>query len=270
MSSFTVTNTTNGTTHTLANTLVDNIFGQKIPGYTQAGVSIPGGLIANVEIEGTTTGYKISGTDLGNLYCAKYTQYTAAGSGSIDVSNYSSCTIVMCGGGGGGSGGGAGPAVNARPGRPGGPGGINIIQKIPLAGVTTINYTVGTRGTGGAGATRPGNQGSPGVAGNSTQVSISNTTCTANGGSGGTPSGPINGIPGTITPATQNFTTATLNGGLTGTSNLQYLYNTTNGVINANYFGDLGKGGGGGRSDTPTGRLGAGGSNGFLRVYLYP
>jgi len=270
MSSFTVTNTTNGKTNTLANTLTANNFGQTIPGYKQAGVAIPAGLIANVAIEATNTGYKTSGTDLGITYCAKYIEYLSAGgsAGSINVSNYSSCTIVMCGGGGGGGGGGIGPAIIASPGNGGGAGGINIIQKIPLGGVSSINYSVGNGGTGGAGARAPGN-GTDGRPGNSTQVSISSTSYIANGGSGGIVGGSNPGVPGTITPATQNFTTATLNGGLAG-GTVTYDSNTNRAiqVVGTNY----GQGGSGGnkRPIGPSANPGNNGSPGYLRVYLYP
>jgi hypothetical protein len=271
MSSFTVTNTTNGKTNTLANTLTANNLGQTIPGYKQAGVSISAGLITNAAIEATTTGYKTSGTDLGNLYCAKYIEYRSGETGGIDVSNYSSCTIVMCGGGGGGAGGGSGPASGYRPGGPGGKGGINIIQKIPLAGVTTINYNVGNGGDGGRGATTPTQTGGfVGTAGNDTVVSISGTTYTAGGGSRGPqrggPTPPT--TPGTINPATQNFTTATLNGGLAGGT---VTYNSGPDIVIQVVGTNYAQGGSGGnRASLSAGNSGQAGRPGYLRIYLYP
>ena len=271
MSSFTVTNTTNGKTNTLANTFTANNFGQTIPGYKQDGVSISAGLITNASIEATNTGYKTSGIDLGNSYCAKYIEYRSGETGGIDVSNYSSCTIVMCGGGGGGAGGGAGPASGYRPGGSGGKGGINIIQKILLGGVTTINYTVGNGGAGGRGAMSPTQTGgSVGNSGNDTVVSISGTTYTAGGGlRGAQRAGPTTpGAPGTINPATQNFTTATLNGGLAGgTVNYVSGPNAYIQVVGTNYAQG---GSGGNRATIASGNDGQAGRPGYLRIYLYP
>lgn len=103
MSLYTITNNTNSRTNTLANALAPGAV--SVTGYKQGGVAITSTSLVNSSIESTTTGYKSSGTDIGSIYCVKYNGYAGPASGSIPVSNYSKCTIVMCGGGGGGGGG---------------------------------------------------------------------------------------------------------------------------------------------------------------------
>jgi len=265
MSFYQVSNPTNGRSSTLANTFAPGAV--TIPGYTQGGASITFSPISSTTIESATTGYQSSGTDIGNSFCAKYNGYAGPTTGSIPVSNYSSCTIVMIGGGGGGG----GSTTALSPASPttagsGGDGGITIIRNIPLSSATTISYTVGSAGTGGGGSNNivPRRAATVGNAGNATTVNVSGTTYSANGGSGGPTQSPAsgNGSNGTITPTTQNFTTATLNGALT--------YNATNRVINfsSTNYGQGGAGGGSGSS--LVGGAGTAGTAGYLRIYLYP
>lgn len=264
MSLYTITNNTNSRTATLANALAPGA--SSVTGYNQGGVAITGSAISNTPIESTTTGYKYSGTDIGNSFCAIYNDSAGPSSGTIPVSNYSSCTIVMVGGGGGGGGStiSTGPTINAGS---GGDGGITILPKIPLSSVTSISYTVGSGGARGLGAqilTVPTRAATVGSAGNATTVTISTTTYTASAGNGGpTQSANAgNGTDGAITPTTQTVTTATLNGPLT--------YNATNRVINFSTT-NYGQGGSGGNSISPLiGNQGQVGNPGYLRVYLYP
>jgi len=263
MSSFTFTNSTNSRTNTLTNTLAPGA--SSVTGYNQEGVAITSTLISNSTIESTTTNYKYSGTDIGNSFCAIYNGSAGPASGTIPVSNYSSCTIVMVGGGGGGGGGQAAtrPQVSGN----GGDGGITIVPKIPLSSVTSISYTVGSAGTGGLGAqlyNTPERAVTVGRAGNATTVTISTTTYTANAGNGGPTQSANsgNGTDGTITPTTQTVTTATLNGPLT--------YNATDRVINIS-ASNYGQGGSRGNSATPLiGNSGQAGRPGYLRIYFYP
>ncbi len=264
MSSFKVTNTTNSRSNTLTNTFAPG--NTVVTGYKQAGSNIIFASLLDSTIESTTTGYKSSGTDIGNSFCAIYNDASGPGSGVINVSNYSKCTIVMIGGGGGGGGGQSSPFLNPKTSGNGGDGGITIIQQVNISSLTTIPYSVGSAGNGGQGensilqiAANKGNSG------NATTVTISGTTYSANGGGGGpTSPGAGNGTDGTISPATQSVTTATLNGPLT--------YNATNRVINISST-NYGQGGAGGKSSANqliTGNDGSAGAAGYLRVYLYP
>uniref|UniRef100_A0A6C0HAB1 Uncharacterized protein n=1 Tax=viral metagenome TaxID=1070528 RepID=A0A6C0HAB1_9ZZZZ len=258
MADFSVTNTTNNKTNLLADLLAPGAIG--VTGYSASGITITSTLSVNPTFESITTGYRYQNTDVGTRYCLKYNTHTA-GTGAIDVSNFSTCTIIMCAGGGGGGGGGA-PGTGGI----GGDGGITIIPNVNIVNAGTINYSVGSAGLGGIGANKsnpflqiPGKDGQNGGA---TIVSVSGgSTYTANGGVGGqSPSG--NGAAGTITPATQNFTTATLNGPLT--------YQTVSRVITVSST-NYGQGGSGGGNNSPTqGISGQKGTPGYLRIYLYP
>jgi hypothetical protein len=146
MSNYNITNNTNSRTNTLANTLAPGAV--SVTGYNQGGASITSTLLQDSTIEPTTTGYKSSGTDIGNSYCAIYDGSTE--SRSIPVANYSSCTLVICGAGGGG--GGSRGSLTPSTGGAGGDGGIDITPRIPLSGVSTINVTIGTGGARGLGS----------------------------------------------------------------------------------------------------------------------
>ena len=257
MSNFVIKNNTTGRTNTFTPGAVT------IPGYTQAGAVITASSLVNSAVEGFTSGYASGGVDVGNSFCAVYNDFPLAGSaGSLSVSNYSSCTIVMCGGGGGGSGSPAGTPAGR-----GGSGGITIYKNIPLSGVTNINYSVGSAGNGGVGhRARPLRNATPGNSGNATTVTISSTTYTANGGIFGQTSGG-KGADGTITPSNPTtYPTAALNSAVT--------YQTTpNKVISVPYSNGIalcGIGGEGGFANGTNGNAGVAGGGGFVRIYLYP
>jgi len=125
MSNYRITNTTNGNTNTFPTTFEPG--NTVVTGYKQAGSNIIFASLVDSTIEGTTTGYKSSGTDIGNSFCAIYNNHTGPSTGTINVANYSTCTIVMCGGGGGGGGGSRFNSVQ-QPGGIGGNGGITIIK----------------------------------------------------------------------------------------------------------------------------------------------
>jgi len=266
MSNYRITNTTNGNTNTFPTTFEPG--NTVVTGYKQAGSNIIFASLVDSTIEGTTTGYKSSGTDIGNSFCAIYNNHTGPSTGTINVANYSTCTIVMCGGGGGGGGGSRFNSVQ-QPGGIGGNGGITIIKNIDVSSLTTISYQVGRAGNAGLGeqnetvtptAQRASTAGGSGIA---TNVVISPTTYTANGGGGGSNGQPLsNGADGTISPTTQNYSSATLNGPLT--------YQTTpDRVINISST-NYGQGGSGGTSTPSRGNDGQAGRPGYLRVYLYP
>ena len=269
MSNYNITNNTNSRTNTLANTLAPGAV--SVTGYNQGGASITSTSLVNSTIESTTTGYKSSGTDIGSIYSAIYNGSAGPATGIVPVANYSSCTLVMCGGGGGAGGSKANPSLNPQFGGTGGAGGISIYEKIPLVGVSNISYSVGTGGAGGAGEfvpALPGRQpAQAGGVGNATIVTISpTTTYTANGGSGGQgaqvqPAGA--GTPGNITPTTQTYTSASLNGPLTYQTTPYALIN----ISSVNYA----QGGVPGTNKTPIqGQSGGAGRPGYVRVYLYP
>ena len=181
-----------------------------ITGYTQAGSSITFTSIVNPTIESSTTGYKSSGTDIGNSYCVYIaadiignTPATPASkTGTIDVSNYSSCSIIMCGSGGGGStpGGtsiatplipGPGTPAPGGVGAAGGDGAAVIINRYPLTNINSISYTVARSGAGAASAGTPApgvgtaTPGQNGTAGSATNITFSDSnTITTNGGNG--------------------------------------------------------------------------------------
>ena len=263
MSSFTVRNTTNSRSNTLPNTLAPGAV--TVTGYTQGGVTITSTPISNSTIESTTTNYKYQGTDIGSIYCAKYNGYAGPATGTIPVSNYSSCTIVMVGGGGGGGGSQFSPLVT---GGDGGDGGIAIFQKIPLVDVTNINYSVGSGGARGVGTqTFPIRNATAGSAGNATTVTISSTTYTANGGSGG-PLAPTSASSGNVTPTGSLTFQGTLNGPLTYQSSPDRVitFPTTPTPTAVSY----GQGGAGGNANPASGNNGQVGTAGYLRIYLYP
>ena len=268
MSLYNITNNTNSRTNTLANALAPGA--SSVTGYNQGGVAITGSAISDIPIESTPTGYKSSDTDIGSIYCAIYNGSAGPTSGSIPVSNYSKCAIVMCGGGGGAGGSKANPIFNPQFGGAGGDGGITIIKDIDVSSLTTISYQVGSGGAGGIGENNafPARQpAQAGGAGNATIVTISpTTTYTANGGSGGQgaqvqPAGA--GTPGNITPTTQTYTSASLNGPLT--------YQTTpDRIINISSTNYCQGGVPGGNKNQVQGQSGGAGRPGYLRVYLYP
>jgi hypothetical protein len=177
MSNYRITNTTNSRSNTLTNTFAPG--NTVVTGYKQAGSDIIFASLVDSTIESTPTNYKSSGTDIGNSFCAIYNGSAGPATGSIPVSNYSSCTIVMVGGGGGGGG-----SITSPPRQPinagsAGYGGITIVPKIPLSSVTSISYTVGSGGAGGLGAQNfntPIRAATVGSAGNATTVTISTTT----------------------------------------------------------------------------------------------
>jgi len=132
MSSFIVNNNTNGKSNTLANTLEPGTVA--LSEYKQDGTSLTFVSIVNPTIESCTTGYLKSGTDIGKVYCTAIisdvlgnlgSQPAGTKSETIPVTNYSSCSIIMCGagGGGGGAGGTRAPGPVKVPLRPGGGGG---------------------------------------------------------------------------------------------------------------------------------------------------
>jgi hypothetical protein len=267
MSLYTITNNTNSRTNTLANALAPGAV--SVTGYNQGGASITSTLLLDTTIEPTTTGYKSSGTDIGNSYCAMYDGST--GTRSIPVANYSSCTLVMCGAGGGG--GGSRGSLTPSTAGPGGDGGIDIITpRIPLSGVSTINVTIGTGGARGLGAqytTIPPRAATAGSAGNATTVTISPTiSYTANAGNGGGTTPSPAATNGNITPAPM----APL-GGLTRNLNGPLKYNGPVRVITLG-GATYGQGGAGGNlnpaGNANNGNNGVVGYNGYVRVYLYP
>jgi hypothetical protein len=262
MSNYNITNNTNSRTNTLANTLAPGAV--SITGYNQGGASITSTSLVSSPIEATTTGYKSSGTDIGNSYCAIYDGST--GSRSIPVANYSSCTLVMCGAGGGG--GGSRGLVTPSTAGPGGDGGINIIPKIPLSGVPTINITIGTGGARGVGfQIFPVRAATAGSAGNVTTVTISPTiTYTANAGNGGATTPTPAATNGNVTPAP-----ITPIGDLPRSLNGPLNYNATARVITVG-GATYGQGGAGGTLNPANnnGNNGVVGYNGYVRVYLYP
>ncbi len=268
MSNYNITNNTNSRTNTLANTLAPGAV--SVTGYNQGGASITSTSLLDSTIESTPTSYKYQGTDIGSIYCAISHNAAGPGSGVINVSNYSKCAIVMCGGGGGAGGSKANPNLNPQFGGAGGDGGITIIKDIDVSSLTTISYQVGSGGAGGIGENNalPVRQpAQAGGVGNATIVRITpTTTYTANGGNGGQgaqvqPAGA--GTPGNITPTTQTYTSATLNGPLT--------YQTTpDRIINISSTNYCQGGVPGGNKNQFQGQSGGPGSPGYLRIYLYP
>lgn len=263
MSKYKITNTTNSRSNTLANTLAPG--SQSITGYRQSLASITSTSLVNSTIESVTTRYKYQSTDIGNSYCAIYNDYAGPSSGTIPVSNYSKCTIVMCGGGGGGGGGQGAILGTNKPGGNGGNGGITIIENVPVSSVTTITYSVGTGGSGGIGEQSiPKTNSLEGGSGNATNVVVSSTTYTANGGGGGSAGQPVTpGTEGNINPTSQTYPSANLNGPLTYQTTPDRIIN----ISSTNY----GQGGNGGNrrgpSDATAGQVG---NPGYLRIYFYP
>ena len=266
MSNYQIKNNTTGRTNTLANTFLPGSV--TIPGYRQAGAAITASSLVNSAVEGVTTGYKSGNVDIGNSFCAVYNVYVNSAATSLTVANYSSCTIVMCGGGGGGGGGGRNPGRGN--GGQGGSGGITIVQNIPLTGINTIQIIeVGSGGVGGQGGQAPRAQnGLPGTPGSATKLLIGATQYLANSGGGGNGApgaGPgTPGAAGGTTPSTQNISATNLNGTVE--------YQTTNRTITvANISPSTrGLGGQGGSGGTNAGGAGGPGNNGYLRIYLYP
>jgi hypothetical protein len=301
MSSFTVTNSTNGNSNTLPTTLSP---GDTIPltGYTQVGSSITYTSLVNPTIESTTTGYLQSGTDIGNVYCVYISSQiisnpanSPAGpapagikSGTIPVSNYSTCSIIMCGGGGGGGGGGGTslpipvqPGVfGGGAGAAGGDGALVIIDRYPISTINTISYQVPRLATGGIGGNQnvgpSGFNGRPGQAGGACIITFSDAnsirTNGGNGGNGGQGGQRENRQPGR--PGTAG-TSGTIQSTITYTS---YPAPTTTSFVNLNY-NDTNRaivitapstqccqGGAGG----PARGAGSGGRAVFVRIYLYP
>lgn len=261
MSNFSVKNNTNSKTNTLTNTLRTGA--TTIPGYTQAGAAITGTALLNSTIEGATTGYSSSGVDIGSSFSARYIDYIGPASGTLNVANYSSCTLVMCGGGGGGAGGTQNPTSR---GNTGGDGGIAIFQKIPVVGVTNINYSVGAGGALGLGFQAPNARGAQlGTAGQPTSVAITPTTYRVNSGGGGRSGQPaVPGPAGTITPAPVALS---FQGNLNGPLAYESITDKVITISGISY----GQGGAGGNTLSPTaGNSGVTGRPGFLRIYLYP
>lgn len=270
MSSFSITNNTNGNTNTLSNTLSPGAV--SVTGYNQGGASITSTLISNTTIESTTTGYKYQSTDIGTIYCAIYNGYAGPASGTLPVANYSKCTIVMCGGGGGGGGGDESPLTSQQNGGIGGNGGITIIENIDVSSLTTITYQVGSGGAAGQGEqiAPPITTSKAGGSGNSTIVTITPTSIyTANAGNGGAAGSQTKtpGNAGNIIPTAQTYTSATLNGPLTYQTTPDRIIN-----ISSTNYGQGGNGGTGPNNAVPTikGNDGQAGRPGYLRIYLYP
>jgi len=294
MSSFTVTNTTNSRSNTLANTLAPGA--SSVTGYKQGGSVIPSTSLVNSTIESTTTNYKYQGTDIGNSFCAYYIQ----GSATIPVSNYSKMSIIMCGGGGGGGGGGgAGHRSNGQAkggaGGAGGDGGITVVSSFPISTYNSVSISVGTAGGAGNGGlnsqwNQPGSNNSPdgkdgnaGGAGNATTVQISGgPSFTANGG--------VGGQSGQGGPSSNNSTGGSGAAGGAGnvTSNSPYTaYNAGTSYVNISSInttnkdlvsqgttycngGSAGAGSNGAPGNTNYAPNGNAGTNGFCRIYLYP
>jgi len=261
MSVYTTTNSTTGRSNTF-----ENLFrpgNTVVPGYIQIN-PLSYDPVVNSGVEGTAiTGYESGGVDIGTLFCPKISGFINSNN-TVPVSNYSKCTIVMCGAGGGGGGGGRNPARGT--GGTGGAGGITIVQNVPLEGVNNIVVVIGQGGQGGPAAQAPfGTNALPGFPGNETRVDIGATQYIANGGAGGD-GAPITGpgtpgAPGNTTPSTQNFSDVILVSGLQ--------YQKTNTKINVPTVGIFGPGGPGGTGGPTTGTLGGDGSNGYVRLYFY-
>jgi hypothetical protein len=271
MSNFKITNTTNGKTNTLSNTLRSGA--TTIPGYREAGAAITGTALVNSTIEGATTGYRSGGVDIGTQFCAIYNESFTGTSVSLGVENYSSCSIVMCGGGGGGGGGARSPGTPQIRGGGGGPAGGSIIQRIPLTGINSITYTVGNAGSGGAGSSgSPVNlRAKPGNAGNASIVVIGAVEYRANGGGGGLVNPATAGSKGTISPTATFPTPATLNGPV--------VFQPAGTIVPpgpvsspSDIRGGAGQPGVGvpGPSTSVAGNAGNPGGGGYVRIYLYP
>jgi len=311
MSSFTVTNSTNGNSNTLPTTLSP---GGTIPltGYTEQGSSITYTSLVNPTIESCTTDYLQSGTDIGNQYCVTISSQiisnptsSPAGpapegiqSGTIPVSNYSSCSIIMCGGGGGGGGAGGSSFPGISPGSTpgtfaggaggaGGDGALVIINRYPLSDINTISYSVPRVVNGGLGGNNgfpgPGNAGQNGQPGGACIITFSDgNSITTNGGSGGnrgTGGNRSNRTPGTAgTSGTNGNIVSTITytpyPAPTSTNFVNLIYNDTNDVIQVSSPATVCcQGGAGGNTTTigtPAANAGGGGRAVFVRIYLYP
>jgi hypothetical protein len=281
-------------------TIVETIYTtsnvEAVPTYKQAGTVINLSPRTGPSLEATTTGYSISGTDLGQTYCVTYVEYTGnvastptstptAYSLPITSGKYSSIKIVMCGGGAGGCGGGGNGTRNVGQqrftnqggsGGNGGDGGIYVsATDIPIPSTTTtISVQVGSGGRlGGMGANRPGpssGAGTPGTAGTSGSSSIvsvgATVVATANGGNAGnagtggatTTSGTPGNNGGNGSPGDSN--TATYNNALSVTGPA----GTVQKIPVGSYYC---KGGRGGSNINAVTSLN--GYPGYVRIYLY-
>lgn len=236
-----------------------------------------------------------------NKYTATYTDYTTSVSSATKPPWANHANVICIGGGGGGGGGGDhnsndGPLFTPDYQNPGGGGGGGggaaysvSTSAIELAN-NTIAITVGTHGNGGA--VNQDSIGSPGKQGNVSTVTIGNTTVSAagggggGGGCGGYPNGDRNGPYGNMGLGGISSNTTSYNGNNGGGNSGFKCGDSGGGRANAgraagnlsnnigteypSISGNYGKGGGGGQGGNgpaTSKQPGAGGQQGFIRVY---
>jgi len=331
MSRYKATNTTNSRSANLdALLLMTPVTPQSVDGpasYTQGGsvlqfeisnYSVNFGTSISLDIEevhANLTGYSEFGTELFSNPTSPYAQVCAfyiesaqpTFTSPYNVSQYTSCTILMAGGGGGGGGGGGpsydgpGQRTAGGAGGQGGDGGISIYKDVAIPNsVNTISFGVGNGGAAGNGgavnninspAISPGNNGG---SGNATFVTIGPATYIANGGGGGQKGtgGPRtsiapgatggDGTSGNINPSTPTGGTgvANFNASIIRENNgNSFLYNSVNRVItlapgsgtNTSYVQGGSRGVAGQPAPSPLGAGNAGnaGNAGYCRIYFY-
>jgi hypothetical protein len=259
-----------------------------VPTYKQAGTAISLSPRTGPSLEtANPTGYSVSGTDLGQTYCAKYVEY-AGNVGTtptpytfpITAGKYSSIKIVMCGGGGGSGGGGGngttplGRNKNGGDGGDAGDGGIYVSPAAtPIPSTTTvISIQVGGAGQGGndgPSQNQAGKGGGAGNYGNDGGVSIvyigptsGTAAATSNGGIGGqggngasaNDGGNKGGSGDSGSPADTN--TATYNNGLSVTGPSRTVQQTPSGSVYC-------------QGGIFTSGSSVDGKPGYVRIYLY-
>lgn len=254
--------------------------------------------IENNAIESTNTanrslqtGYSSQGTEIADIgYSAYFFNRAAGASATFDISNYSSCSIIMCGGGGGGGGGGDGAYFQiytpGGDGGNGGDGGIIIIRDYDISAFNSVQIQSANNGGGGQGAPSVG-QANNGTSGNDTIVTFSPTISfnaqgggRGNAGNSSTPNG--SGTPGnngaqgswsTNAPA-QSYSTYSPPGNVIQTGQFVDMpeYTPQFHIIvtsNSTTYCQGGGGGQGANQFSVSAQDGDPGYDGYARIYLY-